>query len=177
MGHGEGGGTSFGQLLRWWRARRGLSQLDLAGIAGSSQRHLSFLESGRTRPSREMILRLAQALEVPTRRTSWPPVPAIGTMARMTGGKRSTARRQAAARGLRLDPASSLTGLSISRGQPRPAPSGPGTAAGGGTSLPRRAATPTWHEGPDPQGAGAAAPPADLGYTAPGAPAAPRRSP
>jgi transcriptional regulator with XRE-family HTH domain len=57
----------FDSRLRWWRARRGLSQLELAGIAGTSQRHLSFLESGRTEPSREMVLRLAAALDVPLR--------------------------------------------------------------------------------------------------------------
>jgi transcriptional regulator with XRE-family HTH domain len=59
--------TNFGSRLRWWRARRGLSQLDLAGAAGTSQRHVSFLESGRAQPSREMVLRLAAALDVPLR--------------------------------------------------------------------------------------------------------------
>ena len=59
--------TSFGARLRWWRTRRGLSQLDLAGAASTTQRHLSFLESGRTQPSREMVLRLAAALDVPLR--------------------------------------------------------------------------------------------------------------
>ena len=59
--------TSFGSRLRWWRARRGLSQLDLAGASGTSQRHVSFLESGRAQPSREMVLRLAAALDVPLR--------------------------------------------------------------------------------------------------------------
>jgi transcriptional regulator with XRE-family HTH domain len=59
--------TSFGERLRWWRARRGLSQLDLAGHADTSQRHLSFLESGRTGPSRDMVLRLCAALDVPLR--------------------------------------------------------------------------------------------------------------
>ena len=59
--------SSFGARLRWWRARRGLSQLDLAGAADASQRHVSFLESGRTAPSREMVLRLATALDVPLR--------------------------------------------------------------------------------------------------------------
>ena len=58
---------SFGARLRWWRQRRGLSQLDFAGAAGTSQRHLSFLESGRTAPSQEMVLRLAAALDVPLR--------------------------------------------------------------------------------------------------------------
>ena len=60
-------GNSFGDRLRWWRDRRGLSQLDLAGDADTSQRHLSFLESGRTTPSREMVLRLSAALDLPLR--------------------------------------------------------------------------------------------------------------
>jgi len=59
--------AAFGPRLRWWRERRGFSQLDLAGVAETSQRHLSFLESGRTGPSREMVLRLAAALDVPLR--------------------------------------------------------------------------------------------------------------
>jgi transcriptional regulator with XRE-family HTH domain len=58
---------SFGPRLRWWRDRRGLSQLDLAGTAGTTQRHLSFLESGRATPSRDMILRLVAALDLPLR--------------------------------------------------------------------------------------------------------------
>jgi len=57
----------FGARLRWWRERRGFSQLDLAGAADTTQRHLSFLESGRAAPSREMILRLATALDLPLR--------------------------------------------------------------------------------------------------------------
>ena len=60
-------GEAFGARLRWWRDRRGLSQLDLAGVATVSQRHVSFLESGRTQPSRDMVLRLAAALELPLR--------------------------------------------------------------------------------------------------------------
>jgi transcriptional regulator with XRE-family HTH domain len=59
--------TDFAAQLRWWRSRRGLAQLELAGIAEISQRHLSFLELGRTAPSREMVLRLAAALDVPLR--------------------------------------------------------------------------------------------------------------
>ena len=55
---------NFGERLRWWRKRRGLSQLELAGIAGTSQRHLSFLESGRAAPSQQMVLNLAAALNV-----------------------------------------------------------------------------------------------------------------
>ena len=59
--------ASFGSGLRWWRERRGLSQLDLAGAAETTQRHLSFLESGRASPSPEMILRLATVLDIPLR--------------------------------------------------------------------------------------------------------------
>lgn len=58
---------SFGARLRWWRERRGLSQLDLASAAETTQRHVSFLESGRATPSREMILRLAAVLGLPLR--------------------------------------------------------------------------------------------------------------
>src|SRR5512140_1205317 len=56
-----------GQLLREWRQRRRLSQLDLAFEAEISPRHLSFLETGRSRPSREVLLRLAEQLTVPLR--------------------------------------------------------------------------------------------------------------
>lgn len=59
--------TSIGALLRRWRTRRRLSQLDLALGAGISQRHLSFVESGRSRPSRQLLLKLADELEVPLR--------------------------------------------------------------------------------------------------------------
>lgn len=57
----------IGDRLRAWRQRRRLSQLDLALDAEVSQRHLSFVESGRAAPSREMVLRLAAALDVPLR--------------------------------------------------------------------------------------------------------------
>jgi len=56
-----------GELLRDWRRRRRLSQLALALEVGVSQRHLSWLESGRSRPSRGMLLRLAEQLEIPLR--------------------------------------------------------------------------------------------------------------
>lgn len=56
-----------GDLLREWRQRRRLSQLDLALEANVSTRHLSFVESGRAQPSREMVLHLAERLEVPLR--------------------------------------------------------------------------------------------------------------
>lgn len=58
-------GTRFGELLRLWRNRRGRTQFDLADHAGFSQRHLSFLESGRAKPSRSAVVILAEALEVP----------------------------------------------------------------------------------------------------------------
>lgn len=59
--------THYGTELRAWRMRRGLSQLDLALRCGTSQRHLSFLETGRARPSRGMVLALAGVLDVPLR--------------------------------------------------------------------------------------------------------------
>ncbi|MFF3648658.1 helix-turn-helix domain-containing protein [Streptomyces sp. NPDC002181] len=58
---------SVGALLRTWRERRGISQLELAGRADSSSRHISFVETGRSRPSKEMVLRLADHLDVPVR--------------------------------------------------------------------------------------------------------------
>lgn len=58
---------SVGHLLREWRTRRRRSQLDLALEAKISSRHLSFLETGRSRPSREMLLRLAEHLAIPLR--------------------------------------------------------------------------------------------------------------
>ncbi|MFJ7246650.1 helix-turn-helix domain-containing protein [Kitasatospora sp. NPDC098652] len=66
---GMGGptGTGVGPLLRGWRERRQLSQLQLALRANSSARHLSFVENGRARPSRELLLRLAEQLDVPVR--------------------------------------------------------------------------------------------------------------
>jgi len=58
---------TFGPMLRAWRRRRGASQLALALQSGVSQRHVSFLESGRARPSREMVVQLSTALDVPLR--------------------------------------------------------------------------------------------------------------
>ena len=57
----------LGDQLRDWRTRRRMSQLDLALEAGVSARHLSFLETGRSRPSRDMVLRLCEELAVPLR--------------------------------------------------------------------------------------------------------------
>jgi transcriptional regulator with XRE-family HTH domain len=59
--------AGFAALLREWRKRRGFSQLELAGRANSSQRHVSFLESGRSRPSRGVVLALTEALDLPLR--------------------------------------------------------------------------------------------------------------
>jgi transcriptional regulator with XRE-family HTH domain len=58
---------TVGQLLRRWRDQRRLSQLELALEADVSTRHLSFLETGRSQPSREMVVRLAEHLDVPLR--------------------------------------------------------------------------------------------------------------
>ena len=60
-------GSPFGRLLKDWRGRRGFSQLDLALAARTTQRHLSFIESGRATPSRAMILRLAATMSLPLR--------------------------------------------------------------------------------------------------------------
>lgn len=59
--------SMFPTLCKQWRRRRHLSQLHLAECARISQRHLSWLETGRSQPSREMVLRLAEAMEVPLR--------------------------------------------------------------------------------------------------------------
>jgi len=58
---------SVGGLIRQWRNRRRMSQLDLASEADVSQRHLSFVESGRSAPSRDMVLHLAERLDIPLR--------------------------------------------------------------------------------------------------------------
>jgi len=59
--------SGFGSTLSEWRAVRRLSQLDLALLAGISQRHISFVESGRAQPSRDMIFKLADGLDLPLR--------------------------------------------------------------------------------------------------------------
>ena len=59
--------SPFGERLRHWRQRRRLSQLDLAHVAEVSTRHLSYVETGRASPSRDMVLRLVDRLEVPLR--------------------------------------------------------------------------------------------------------------
>lgn len=61
------GTTEFGRRLRTWRRQRGLSQFELAARAGTTARHLSFLETGRSRPGTGMVLRLAGELDLPLR--------------------------------------------------------------------------------------------------------------
>ncbi len=64
--------SGFPHLLKLWRQKRRLAQLELALTSGVSQRHVSFLESGRANPSRGMILQLSETLEVPLReRNDW----------------------------------------------------------------------------------------------------------
>jgi transcriptional regulator with XRE-family HTH domain len=60
-------GKGVGPLLRGWREQRRVSQLELALRADSSARHISFIETGRSRPSEDMVLRLAEHLDVPVR--------------------------------------------------------------------------------------------------------------
>lgn len=59
--------NAFGQLLKHWRSQRNFSQLDLSMASDVSQRHISFLESGRSHPSRDMVLTLATVLDIPLR--------------------------------------------------------------------------------------------------------------
>jgi transcriptional regulator with XRE-family HTH domain len=58
-------GTGAGEVLRFWRQRRGRSQLELATATGVSTKHLSFVENGRSRPSRQLLVHLAEALDMP----------------------------------------------------------------------------------------------------------------
>ena len=60
-----GGGA--GEVLRFWRQRRAMSQLELASATGVSTKHLSFVENGRARPSRQLLVHLADALDMPLR--------------------------------------------------------------------------------------------------------------
>ena len=59
--------SEFAGALRAWRGRRRVSQLELALAAGTTQRHVSFIESDRSVPGREMVVRLAEALDAPLR--------------------------------------------------------------------------------------------------------------
>src|SRR5262249_37343484 len=59
--------TELGDLLRYWRDQRGKSQFDLSLDTGGSQRHISFIENGRSVPSRQVLTEIAQALDIPLR--------------------------------------------------------------------------------------------------------------
>ena len=61
------GSTAFGRQLKIWRQKRGMSQLELATAASTTPRHLSFVESGRSRPGKELVLRLARSLDLSVR--------------------------------------------------------------------------------------------------------------
>src|SRR5258705_3005454 len=65
--HDRQPGGGVGRMLRDWRAAGGMSQLDLGMHAGFSPRHVSFIETGRTQPSRQALLVLAETLAVPLR--------------------------------------------------------------------------------------------------------------
>ena len=67
MRTGMAGGVDFGRELRRWRSVRRVSQLDLANLAGTTQRHLSFIEQGRSRPGRPIVVRLAESLNLSLR--------------------------------------------------------------------------------------------------------------
>lgn len=59
--------SPFGQQLRHWRRKRGLSQLELSALAETTPRHVSFIETGRSRPGRELVLRLSDCMNLPMR--------------------------------------------------------------------------------------------------------------
>lgn len=61
------GATAFGRQLKQWRRQRGLSQLELAVRADMSQRHISFIETGRSRPREDVVRKVAETLEIPLR--------------------------------------------------------------------------------------------------------------
>jgi transcriptional regulator with XRE-family HTH domain len=90
-------GNSVGQLLREWRVRRRLSQLDFACEADVSTRHLSFLETGRSSPSRDMILHLTERLDISTRFSLHPDglAPRIANLAEWRAHLLERLRRQA----------------------------------------------------------------------------------
>jgi transcriptional regulator with XRE-family HTH domain len=93
--------ATFGDHLRQWRRRRQLSQEALAERANLSPRHLSFLETGRANPSREMVLRLAERLEVPLRERN-PLLQAAGYAPRYRNTPLDAPEMQAARRSLEI---------------------------------------------------------------------------
>jgi transcriptional regulator with XRE-family HTH domain len=93
--------VTFGEHLRLWRRRRQLSQEALADRANLSTRHLSFLETGRANPSREMVVRLAERLEVPLRERN-PMLQAAGYAPRYRNTPLAAPEMEAARRSLEL---------------------------------------------------------------------------
>jgi transcriptional regulator with XRE-family HTH domain len=77
MAGSRGNSIRISERLMWWRKRRGLSQMQLAMAATCSQRHLSFLALGRTKPSREMVLRLSTVLDIPLRQSKGRHAPCV----------------------------------------------------------------------------------------------------
>ena len=80
----------FPAELRRWRTARGLSQLDLAIRAGTTQRHVSFIEQGRSRPGRDVVMRLAESLDLTLR--EWNELLAAASFAPAFPESRSTTR-------------------------------------------------------------------------------------
>ena len=135
----------LGELLRDWRQRRRLSQLDLALEAGVSARHLSFLETGRSKPSREMVLgwpRSSRSRCATATACCWPPASRPPTM---SGRSRRPRWSPCGARSPRCSPATS-------RSRPR-------SSIAGGTSSPRTATSSLFLEGVAP---GLLEPPANV---------------
>jgi transcriptional regulator with XRE-family HTH domain len=62
--------SAFNRNMKYWRQKRRLSQLELAGLAGTTSRHISFIETGRSRPGHDLVLRLAKALNLSVRDTN-----------------------------------------------------------------------------------------------------------
>ena len=87
--------TELGALLRHWRDLRGKSQFDLSLDAGVSQRHISFIESGRSVPSRPTLLGVAQALDIPLRDRNALPLAASAMRAGSMFGRRMGRSRDA----------------------------------------------------------------------------------
>jgi len=114
-----------GDLIREWRQRRRLSQLDLAIAANVSSRHLSFVETGRSRPTSEMILHLAEHLDVPLRDRNarlLPVAPAIGLdeafLARWSAAQRKLAEIWSAER-VDIDHGAARIDVEVRRGEER----------------------------------------------------------
>jgi transcriptional regulator with XRE-family HTH domain len=103
--------NAFGGLLREWRSLRKLSQLELSLQAGISQRHLSFLESGRSRPSREMVLGLTETLDVPLRERN----------ALLTSAGFAPVYRERSLQGSEMEPVRRALELTLAHHEPYPA--------------------------------------------------------